>query len=69
MAEMDNLTATEFTVDVEFASHDDLKEGVTCAGWHRVIVLAVDEIDAVLIACQIVASTTLCLPTDAHLCV
>lgn len=48
-----------FTIFVEYASHDDLKDHVIARGVRRVVVLAVWLDEAKLLACQIVMSTHL----------
>lgn len=53
-----------FTVDVCFATHDQLHVG-TVGGWHRVTVLAQDGDAAILAATQMVAATQDAMPVDA----
>lgn len=47
--------ASAYVVDVETATHDDLKEGETVTRISRVQVLAADETEAKLVACQMAA--------------
>lgn len=58
-----------FTVDVDVASHDELKAGYICSGWYRFQVAAVDEIEAVLVATQMAACVSNKMPTAHYLCV
>jgi hypothetical protein len=46
------MHGTTWTVDVETATHDELKEGKTATRISRVQVVAPDEIEAKLVACQ-----------------
>lgn len=46
---------TVWTVDVETATHDDLREGKTVTQISRVQVIAPDETEAKLVACQMAA--------------
>lgn len=55
---------TVWTVDVETATHDDLREGETVTRISRVQVLAPDETEAKLVACQM-AATGGRMPTKA----
>ena len=50
------LQGTVWTVDVETATHDDLKVGNTTTSISRVQVLAPDETEAKLVACQMAAT-------------
>lgn len=61
-----------FTVDVEVSSHDLLKRGILATRlhgsqrtWHRILVDADDERDAVLLAAQIAACHG--MPTATYL--
>ena len=47
-----------FTVYVDFASHDDLKDGNVRAGTHEVELLADNRMDAALVAKHMVAAVT-----------
>lgn len=49
------VIAFTYVVDVETATHEDLKTGDTASRYSRVQVLARDETEARLIACQMVA--------------
>jgi hypothetical protein len=49
------VMGTVWTVDVETATHGDLREGETATRYSRVHVLARDEVEAKLVACQIAA--------------
>lgn len=55
-----------FTVFVESSTYDAVKEGIVCAGVSKVTVLADDEIEASLIATQMVACTRV-MPTKAEI--
>ena len=58
-----------FTVDVDFVDdHDSLKAGRVCDGTHRVVVLADDGDDAILMATQIVGATQ-GIATCARICI
>jgi len=56
-----------YEVDVTYSTHERVKEGRTAIGCERVTVLAADEADAMLVACQLVASTLHVMPTMATL--
>ena len=58
-----------YEVDVEYSTHDCVKEGRTSTGCERVAVVAVGEREAMLVACQFVASTLDVMPTMATLAV
>lgn len=59
-----------YTVDVTFATHDQVKAGNHAAHWSRVIVMADSGDDAILAACQLVATMNLgTMPTDATVCI
>lgn len=58
------FNANTYVVDVETATHDDLKEGNTATRYSRVRVLAGDEDEAKLVACQM-AATDGRMPTRA----
>lgn len=49
------LGPTVWTVDVETATHDDLRAGETCTSASRIQVLAPNEVEAKLVACQMAA--------------
>lgn len=49
------VIAHTYVVDVETATHDDLRGGETATRYSRVQVLARDEVEAKLVACQMVA--------------
>jgi hypothetical protein len=49
------ILGTAWTVDVETATHDDLREGETVTRISRIQVLAPDETEAKLVACQMAA--------------
>lgn len=57
-----------YVVDVGYASHDDLKAGLLESGPRsRVVVAAVDDVEAMLVACQMVAARSGLMPTSALL--
>lgn len=58
--------ASVYVVDVETATHDDLKAHQTATGISRIQVLARDETEAKLVACQMVARDGR-MPTRASL--
>jgi hypothetical protein len=45
-----------FIVDVEYSTHDALKDGITSLGFRRFAIQADDEITATLVAAQWVAA-------------
>lgn len=57
-----------FVVDVQFSTHDDLKDGRTTIGVRRFILLADNDVDASLTACQIVAAQGF-MPTRTLFCI
>jgi hypothetical protein len=61
------MATNTYTVDVAIASLDDLKAGRTATASSRVRVAADNDIDAVLIACQMVAARSGLMPTSALL--
>lgn len=58
------MLGSTWVVDVETATHDDLREGETVTRVSRVQVLALDETEAMLVACQM-AATDGRMPTRA----
>ena len=53
---------TEWEFDVAVSSHDELKRGITVAGYVRVQVAAPDHCEASLVAAQMAAIVG--MPTD-----
>jgi len=47
----------QYTVEVSSASHEDLQRGCVESRRTRVVLLADDDVDAVLLACQIAHCT------------
>lgn len=61
-----------FVVDVQFSTHDALKDGITSLGFRRFRVLADDGDHATLIAAQWVAAdriTSGVIPTGTMVCI
>lgn len=65
---------SNFTVDVTVSTHDDVKDGVLAQkikggqfSWHRILVSADSDLDALLVASQMASLHGMC--TSAVLCV
>jgi hypothetical protein len=58
-----------FTIDVEYSTHDALKDGCVALGFRRFVLIADNDVDATLIAAQWVASTGDFMPTRTHVCI
>lgn len=61
------MTDERYVVEVGTATHDDLQLGRTETRTSRVVVLAGDDVEAVLVATQIAACTSGGMPTRALL--
>lgn len=46
---------TTYRFQVEYASHDSLREGITCLSTHHVVISAATQTEASLIALQMVS--------------
>lgn len=61
-----------FTIDVEFSTHDALKDGIVALGFRRFVIDAPDADAATLVAAQWVAADRITdgiIPTGTHVCI